>query len=64
MDRVAVVAWLWFIGWIVAGWATGKALDMPGTGVVNGFFLAFISVFIWPWIMPRFIDDWMYDPLA
>jgi hypothetical protein len=61
LDRVAVVAWLWFIGWIAGGWTVGKMLDMPGTGAVCGFILALLSVFTWPWVMPRFIDDWMHD---
>jgi hypothetical protein len=64
VDRVALVAWAWFILWIVGGDVVGRWLNMPGTGMVLGFLLALVTVFLWPWLMPNFIDDWMHDPSA
>ncbi|MEA3027368.1 MAG: hypothetical protein QOF91_2653 [Alphaproteobacteria bacterium] len=64
VDRVALVGWLWFIGWIVAGDLIGRWFEMPGTGLVVGFLFALITVPAWPWVMPEFVDDWMYDPHA
>lgn len=62
MDRVALVGWLWFIGWIAVGDAVGRWFGMPGTGMVLGFMAALFTVPTWPWIMPRSLDDWMHDP--
>jgi hypothetical protein len=64
MDRVALVGLLWFILWIGAGDAIGHLFRIPGTGMVLGFIVAFLTVFLWPWLMPRSIDDWMHDPRA
>ena len=63
-DRVALVAWLWFIFWVVGGDLIGRWFAMPGTGMVAGFLLALVMVPAWPWLMPEFVDDWMYDPRA
>ena len=64
VDRVALVAWAWFILWTVGGDVVGRWLNMPGTGVVFGFLLALVTVFLWPWLLPSFIDEWMHDPSA
>jgi hypothetical protein len=64
VDRVALVAWAWFILWIVGGDVVGRWLNTPGTGMVFGFLLALVTVFLWPWLMPSFIDEWMHDPSA
>jgi hypothetical protein len=63
-DRVALVAWLWFLFWIVGGDLIGRWFGMPGTGMVTGFLVALVMVPTWPWLMPEFVDDWMYDPRA
>jgi hypothetical protein len=60
MDRVALVAWVWFLGWIAIGDGAGRLLGMPGTGMVLGFIVALLTIFVWPWLLPRFIDDWMH----
>jgi hypothetical protein len=63
-DRVALVAWLWFGVWILAGDLIGRWFELPGTGKVVGFVVALITVPTWPWVMPVFIEDWMHDPRA
>jgi len=30
-----------------------------GTGAVCGFLFAVLSTFLWPWIVPDLIDNWM-----
>jgi hypothetical protein len=64
MDRVALVGLLWFAGWICVGDAVGHLFQIPGTGMVVGFIVAVCTVLLWPWLMPRFVDDWMNDPGA
>jgi putative effector of murein hydrolase LrgA (UPF0299 family) len=61
MDRVALVAVLWFLGWIVAGAELAKLMfNAPLSGSIWGFVLALLTVFLWPWVMPRSLDDWMH----
>jgi hypothetical protein len=61
MDRVAVVAWLWFAGWIIAAAEfSNLTFSAPLSGVIWGFILALLTVFLWPWVMPRAVDDWMH----
>jgi hypothetical protein len=61
MDRVAVVAWLWFATWIIAAsQLSGLVFNAPGSGVIWGFILALLTVFLWPWVMPRALEDWMH----
>ena len=60
-DRVALVGWLWFIFWIVGGDLIGRLFGMPGTGMVAGFFVALFTLPTWPWLMPEWVDEWMYD---
>ena len=42
----------------------GRWFNMPGTGMVAGFLVALVLVPTWPWLMPAWVDDWMYDPRA
>jgi hypothetical protein len=63
-DRVALVGWLWFLGWIGAGNLLGRWVDMPGTGMVMGFLFALFTVLAWPWVMPESLENWMCDPRA
>ena len=65
MDRVALVAVLWFVGWIAGSWEFSKLLfDDPGTGAICGFILALLTVFAWPWVLPPPLEHWMHDPHA
>jgi hypothetical protein len=62
MDRVALVAGLWFAGWIFAATELASfAFNSPLTGGITGFILALLTVFLWPWLMPRALEDWMHD---
>ena len=62
MDRVALVACLWFLGWIIAGSELANlAFSAPLSGSIWGFILALLTVFLWPWVMPRAVDDWMHS---
>jgi hypothetical protein len=61
-DRVAIVGWIWFIAWTLAGDAVGRWLfACPGTGLVWGFLIALATLPAWPWIMPPALDDWMHE---
>ena len=62
MDRVAIVALLWFVVWTAGGDVIGYWLKTPGTGLVLGFLFAVSTLVTWPWVMPGFVDDWMNDP--
>jgi hypothetical protein len=65
MDRVAIVAVLWFAGWIAGTSEFGKLLfNDPGTGAIWGFILALFTVFAWPWVLPHSLEHWMHDPHA
>jgi hypothetical protein len=65
VDRVALIGWLWFIGFIVAGDVIGRMVAaMPGTGMVLGFLIALFGVLAWPWVLPEFLDNWMHDSKA
>ncbi len=64
IDRVALVALLWFAFWTGAGDAVGHWFKTPGTGMVLGFVFALFTVLAWPLVMPRAVDDWMHDPRA
>ena len=61
--RVVVFLTCWIALWTGAGAAVGKMLGTPGTGAVIGFGVAVASTFLWPWIIPEPIDNWM-DGLA
>ena len=64
-DRVALVGWTWFLGWILIGNLLGRWLmGVPGTGMVLGFLVALFTVPAWPWLLPQRLDDWMCDPRA
>jgi len=60
-DRVALIGWIWFIAWTVAGHAVGHWIGDPGTGMVTGFLFALVTLPVWPWIIPPQVDDWMHD---
>jgi Na+/proline symporter len=61
MDRVALIACLWFTGWTFGGTELAKwAFNAPLSGGIWGFVLALLTVFLWPWLMPRAVEDWMH----
>ena len=61
MDRVALVACLWFAAWIAGGAELAKLMfSAPLSGSIWGFVLALLTVFLWPWVMPRALEDWMH----
>jgi hypothetical protein len=67
MGRTAVIVMLWFAFWMVAGASYGGLTaakpDLVSNGIYygafNGAFIAVLTSFAWPWILPRFIDRWM-----
>jgi hypothetical protein len=62
MGRIFLVAGCWFIAWISAGIAFGlltKGLDGLFAGAMNGAWIATLTSFAWPWVMPRAIRRWM-----
>jgi hypothetical protein len=62
MDRVAIVAWCWFIVWTALGYAVGAVLfATPLTGAISGFSVALLATVAWPWVMPEAINAWMDD---
>ena len=69
MRRVAVVAGCWFAFWMILGATVGGLTGRPHGGWQNalsaGFFtgawIALLTSFTWPWIMPRRLERWMYD---
>ncbi len=62
MDRVAVIALLWFVGWTTAICQLSNYLfSDPGTGAILGFTFALLTVFAWPWILPTRLEHWMHD---
>jgi len=62
MDRVALIAVVWFLGWVAAGSALARLMfSAPMSGGIWGFVLALLSVFLWPWLLPRSVDDWMHS---
>ena len=61
-DRVAIIGWIWFIAWTIAGHVLGRWVwGCPGTGIVVGFLFALATLPAWPWIIPPMLDDWMHE---
>jgi hypothetical protein len=67
MKRVAAVAGVWFLVWIAAGALLnyhfagqhGGKENAIYFGAIYGAFGAAVTAFAWPWILPKFIHDWM-----
>ena len=66
MGRTALIAGVWFAFWMIIGGAivgfVSPSHDIPPhiyQGVMSGAFLAALTSFAWPWILPRIIDRWM-----
>jgi hypothetical protein len=60
-DRVALVGVIWFAFWTIVGMIIGRVLDTPGTWTIAGFVFGLVTVFTWPWVLPRRLDDWMHS---
>lgn len=59
-DRVVILLTLWLAFWMGVGAGVGHLFFFTlWTGVANGFVFAVLSTFLWPWILPQAIDDWM-----
>jgi hypothetical protein len=61
MDRVALVGVCWFAFWTVVGVIAGRLLETPGFGGIYGFVFALLTTFLWPWVLPSALQDWMDD---
>jgi hypothetical protein len=62
MGRVFLVTGLWFVFWMSVGIffaVMAKGLDGLSTGFMNGAWIATLTSFAWPWIMPESISRWM-----
>jgi hypothetical protein len=58
-NRVVLFLTFWLAVWIGVGAAIGALFGTPGTGAVDGFVFAIVTTFLWPWIMPSALDQWM-----
>jgi hypothetical protein len=66
MGRVFIVAGCWFLFWMTFGAIVGGLSAGPGAapdgvffGARNGAWIAALTSFAWPWIMPESINRWM-----
>jgi hypothetical protein len=70
MGRVAIVAACWFAFWMtltalvggLTGGAHGGVQNGIYFGIFHGAWLATLTSFAWPWIMPESIANWMDGP--
>ena len=59
MERVALVAGIWFLFWMIVGSVVGGLTGGPHGGVANGIYFgafngawwAVLTSFTWPWLM-------------
>jgi hypothetical protein len=62
MRRVFIVAGCWFVLWMSLGVMFGllsRGLDGLFAGAMNGAWIATLTSFAWPWIMPEAVIQWM-----
>lgn len=58
--RVVLMLTVWIALWMGVGAAVGYFLfKTTMTGAVDGFVFALLTTFLWPWILPPSVDDWM-----
>jgi hypothetical protein len=57
--RVTLFLTCWLALWTAIGLGIGFVFRTPMTGMIDGFIFAVLSTFLWPWIVPNFLDDWM-----
>ena len=60
--RVVVFLTVWIALEMGAGAGVGSMFGAPGTGAVWGFVAAVLTTFLWPWIVPEPIDNWLDGP--
>lgn len=69
MGRVAFVAFIWFAVWMTAGATLGGLTggdhgdweNALYAGIFNGAWIALLTSFAWPFLMPRRLQRWMYE---
>lgn len=59
--RVVLFLTLWLAAWAGIGVYVGSFFGTLGTGGVTGFIIGVAATLLWPWILPRMVDDWMDD---
>jgi hypothetical protein len=59
--RVVLFLTLWLAVWAGAGVYVGSLFGTLGTGGVTGFLLGVATTLLWPWLLPRMVDNWMDD---
>jgi hypothetical protein len=62
MGRVFLVAGLWFLFWMSLGVLfamAAKGWDGLSAGLMHGAWIATLTSFAWPWIMPEKVSQWM-----
>jgi hypothetical protein len=62
MARVFIVTGCWFVSWMVVGAVVSvlfRGVDGLFAGAMNGAWLAVLTSFAWPWVMPDSISRWM-----
>jgi hypothetical protein len=62
MFRIFIVVGCWFVVWIGIGITYGilsNGVDALFSGAMNGAWIATLTSFAWPWMMPRAIRRWM-----
>jgi hypothetical protein len=57
--RVVLFLTCWLALWVGVGAGVGEIFLTPGTGAVWGFVTGVVSTFLWPWIIPRPVDEWL-----
>jgi len=67
MGRIVIVAGCWYLLWIaiaaafvgLTGGPSRGIADALYFGLLHGAWLALVTSFAWPWIMPERVNRWM-----
>ena len=59
--RVVLFLTLWLAFWAGVGVFVGSLFGTLGTGGVTGFMFGVATTLLWPWVLPRAVDNWMDD---
>jgi len=59
MNRIPLVLGFWFALWTTMGFLVGRALETPGIYTTAGVVFALLSIFLWPFIFPERLQDWI-----
>lgn len=57
--RVVLFLTLWLALFAGIGVFAGSFFGTLGTGGISGFIFGVAATLLWPWILPRMVDDWM-----